>query len=77
MHFWDRDHRLSAALGGVTKLHLLARSESVGFRMKDVIWDAALVYPPGAVWGDRAELFVAPVVAFNLQLSDALSASVR
>ena len=77
VHFWDRDHRLSAALGGVTRLHSLARAEGVGFRMKDVIWDAALVYPPDAKWGDPAQLLVAPVVSFHMQLSDALSASVR
>jgi hypothetical protein len=51
-------------LGGPAKLAALARSQEVGFRMKDVIWDALLVYPPGAVWGEPAELLVAPVVDF-------------
>jgi hypothetical protein len=33
--------------------------------MKDVIWDTALVYPPGASWGTQAKLMVAPVVKFS------------
>ena len=38
---------------------LIARVEQVGFRMSDVIWDAALVYPPDAPWGSPADLLVA------------------
>ena len=71
-HFWDPARRLSSLLGGVPRLDHLAAARSVGFRMNDVIWDAALVYPPGAKWGDQARLLVAPVVKYEAQLRAAL-----
>jgi hypothetical protein len=72
LHFWDRDRKLSAALGGAANLDWLAASRRIGFRMKDVVWDAALVYPPGARWGSRARLLVAPVVKYREELAEAL-----
>jgi len=33
----------------------LAGTRQIGFRMKDVVWDAALVYPPGARVGTTGE----------------------
>jgi hypothetical protein len=72
MHFWDRSRRLSALLGGPTKLAALAGTEQVGFLMKDVVWDTALFYPPGVWWGNRANLLVAPVVKHREELAAAL-----
>ena len=72
IQFWDRDRQFSALLGGTEKLNSLARVEKVAFKMKDVIWDTALIYPAGAVWGSPADLLVAPVVKF----SDALDAAI-
>jgi hypothetical protein len=40
--------------------------------MKDVIWDSALVYPPGANWGAVADFLAAPVVKFRGELDAAL-----
>ena len=71
-HFWDRDRRLSALFGGVEKLGSLAAVEKVGFRMKDVVWDAALVYAPGERWGAKAKALVAPVMKYKADLSAAL-----
>ena len=68
VHFWDRQRRLSAMLGGAASLDQLAESRKVGFRMNDVVWDTALVYPPGAPWGTPAKLLVAPVVRFQPEL---------
>jgi hypothetical protein len=62
VHFWDPARRLSSLLGGAPRLDHLAADRSIGFRMNEVIWDAALVYPPGAKWGDRARPLVAPGV---------------
>ena len=72
-HFWDLDHRLSAMYGGPPNLDALAGTRQKGFRMKDVIWDTALVYPPGVRWGQQAKLLVAPVVKFR----DLLGGEVR
>lgn len=71
-HFWDPARRLSSLLGGVQHIDRLAADRSIGFRMRDVIWDTALVYPPGAKWGDPAQLLVAPVVKYEAQLRAAL-----
>jgi hypothetical protein len=65
VQFYDRDRRLSAMLGGVAHLDTLALDRRIAFRMKDVIWDTALVYPPGVEWGAPANLMVAPVVKFS------------
>jgi hypothetical protein len=73
VQFWDRDRKLSALLGGPAKLETLARVELVGFRMNDVIWDAALVYPPGTPWGSPAELLGAPVVRCRNELAGAIA----
>lgn len=73
VHFFDRDRRLSAMLGGKDNARRLARASEIGFRMKDVIWDTALVYPPGAKWGSAADLAVAPVVKFRDRLASSLS----
>jgi hypothetical protein len=62
VQFYDRQRRLSAMLGGVAHRDALARDRRIGFRMKDVLWDTVLVYPPGARWGTPADLMVAPVV---------------
>ena len=69
-HFWDHDRRLSAIY---SSFNSLAATQKRGFRMKDVIWDAALVYPPGAKWGSAASLMVAPVVRYRDDLQSALS----
>ena len=71
-HFWDHDRRLSAIFGGAPKLPALAGVEKVGFRMKDVVWDTALLYPPGVQWGQPAKLLVAPVVKFQAELAAAV-----
>jgi hypothetical protein len=73
IHFWDRGRRLSAMLGGVANVEKLARDLKVEFRMKDVIWDVALVYPPGVRWGERASTALAPVVDFRDDLGAALA----
>jgi hypothetical protein len=72
VHFWDRDRRLSAMYGGAARLPALADTEQVGFRMKDVVWDTALVYAPGQPWGGKAKLLVAPVMKYRAELSGAL-----
>ncbi len=71
-HFWDHDRRLSALWGGPGRAAELATANQIGFRMKDVIWDSALVYPPGARWGDKAKLLVAPVAKYSSALAGAL-----
>ena len=68
-HYWDPDRRLSAEFGGVGALDRLAGARSVGFRMKDVIWDIAVVYPPGLIWGQPGTALFAPVVKFREQLA--------
>ena len=73
IHFWDRGRRLSASMGGPAAADRLAKETKIDFRMKDVIWDVALVYPPGARWGDRAASSLAPVVDFGEDLSKALA----
>jgi hypothetical protein len=72
MHFWDLDHRLSGLYGGRDRLAALAATPRIGFTMRDVIWDAALVYPPGLKWGAPAELLVAPVVKYRDELARSL-----
>jgi len=72
-HFWDPARRLSAAYGDAPRLDRLAAIRHVGFRMKDVVWDVALVYPPGARWGSPAELLVAPVVQYRERLGEAIA----
>lgn len=67
-HFWDPDRALSASLGGAARLESLAAAREVGFRMEDVLWDAALVYPPGVRWGAGAKLLVAPVFKYRDRL---------
>jgi hypothetical protein len=47
----------------------LADRREIAFKMKDVVWDAALVYAPGVKWGARAESLVAPVFKFPIHLS--------
>ena len=71
-HFWDGTHRLSSLYGGRENLPALAATEKFGFAMRHVIWDAALVYPPGANWGAPAKLLVAPVVKFAKDLAQSL-----
>jgi hypothetical protein len=73
VQFWDHDRKLSALLGGSEKLETLARVELVGFRMNNVIWDAALVYAPETPWGSPAELLAAPVVRCRNELAGAIA----
>lgn len=61
IHFWDHDRRLSALYGGASSAPTVAAISTVNFKMTNVIWDAALVYSPGAHWGSRAHRLVAPV----------------
>jgi hypothetical protein len=42
--------------------------------MLDVLWDAALVYPPGVKWGEPATALFAPVMKFRQDLARAVSA---
>ncbi len=72
-HFWDSTHRLSALYGGRANLPALAAREEVSFPMRGAIWDAALVYPPGAKWGSPAALLVAPVAGHRDELEAALT----
>jgi 2-methylcitrate dehydratase PrpD len=72
VHFYDHDRRLSAMLGGKENVTKLAREFQLGFRMKDVIWDTALLYPPHAPWGAPADLALAPVVKNADRLEAAL-----
>ena len=69
VQFWDPERKLSALLGGVSKLDSLAAERKIGFRMKDVVWDTALVYPAGVRWGAPANLIVAPVVKWRDELA--------
>ena len=71
-HFWDPQRKLSALLGGAPALGGLAGERKIGFHMNTVIWDAALVYPPGGRLGPGAKLLVAPVVKFRSDLGAAL-----
>ncbi|MBZ5619449.1 MAG: hypothetical protein LAQ69_12110 [Acidobacteriia bacterium] len=73
VHFYDLRRQLSGMYGGRSKLDTLAGIRKVGFRMKNVVWDAALVYPPGAKWGSPAQLLVAPVVEYRDDLADAMA----
>jgi len=72
IHFWDPGRRLSALYGGPANLPRLAATQKAGFHMKDVVWDTALVYPPGLKWGAPATLLVAPVVKHRSDLAAAL-----
>lgn len=76
-HFWDRDRRLSAFLGGAPKVDTLALDRRVSFQMKDAVWDTALLYPPGVKWGEPAALLVAPVVKYREDLRDELNRAAR
>jgi hypothetical protein len=73
IHFWDRGRRLSVMLGGPPALDSLAHTKKVDFQMRDLIWDAAFVYPPGARWGARAETLLAPVVDYAEDLAAAVA----
>jgi hypothetical protein len=64
LHYWDPNRRLSALYGSSANAANLAATSTISFKMKDVIWDAALVYPPGARWGAHAERLVAPVYKY-------------
>ena len=72
IHFWDPGRRLSAAYGGAPNLPALAAAESVGFHMKGVVWDTALVYPAAVPWGHPASVLLAPVVQYRADLAAAL-----
>jgi hypothetical protein len=73
IHYWDPSRRLSALYGGPARVESLAAAREVAFKMKDVIWDAAFVYPPGVKWGERADLLVAPVFKFPQDIGIHLS----
>ncbi len=56
-------------LGGICleQVDSLAAERQIAFKMKDVVWDAALLYAPGVKWGARANvLMVAPVFKFPI-----------
>lgn len=72
VHFWDRNRALSARLGSADSIGGLAYITEVGFRMKDVIWDTAILYPARVPWGARGTLLVAPVVKYRIPLDAAL-----
>ena len=72
LHFWDPGRTLSAAYGGASNLDALAPTRKIAFRMKDVVWDAALIYPPKTKWGTPAQLLIAPVFKFRDDLALAL-----
>jgi hypothetical protein len=72
-HFYDRGRRLSTMLGGTESVEKLARESQIDFGMDDVIWDIALVYPPGAAWGSAGALAAAPVVKHGDRLEAALA----
>lgn len=72
IHFFDRGRRLSAMLGGADNVEHLAPVSQIGFRMKDVLWDLALVYPHGARWGAPAALAAAPVVRERERIGESL-----
>lgn len=42
--FWDQDRKLSAVLGGPAQLAQIAAVNDIRFAMKNVIWDAVLVF---------------------------------
>jgi hypothetical protein len=71
-HFWDPERKLSGMYGGSANVETLAEKVRKGFRMKNVIWDAALVYPPGVRWGQKAKLLVAPAAQFDGELTGAI-----
>lgn len=73
IHFRDRGRRLSAMLGGAGAVEKLARESKIDFGMKDVIWDVALVYPPGARWGEPAATALAPVVDYSEDVAKAIA----
>jgi hypothetical protein len=73
VQFWDRGRKLSAMLGGTDAVARLASETKIDFGMKGVIWDVALVYGPGARWGDRAATALAPVVDYSEDLAAALA----
>ena len=73
VHYWDPSRRLSAVYGGVGNLPAIAAESQIAFKMKDVIWDSAIVYPPGAKWGSRADVLVAPVFKFPKNIAARLN----
>ncbi|MDZ4798712.1 MAG: hypothetical protein SGI92_11155, partial [Bryobacteraceae bacterium] len=76
-HYYDPDRKLSARFGGVARLPSLAAQSELAFKMKDVIWDAALLYPPAATLDAQATLLLAPVMKFQTRLADTLGANRR
>ena len=64
-HYWDPNRRLSTLYGGPAKIASIAATETVKFRMSGVVWDSAVVYPPGIQWGHSGKLLVAPVFKFS------------
>jgi len=63
-HYWDPARRLSAMYGGAANIGLIAGAETVKFRMNEVVWDTAVVYPAGLHWGASGKLLIAPVFKF-------------
>lgn len=63
-HYWDPARRLSAMYGGAANAQALAAASTIQFKMKDVLWDAELVYAPGARWLQAARTLTAPVYRF-------------
>jgi hypothetical protein len=59
---WTRPgDSITSLAGDAVNLPAPAVTESAKFRMKDVVRDAALVFPAGAKWGSKAKRLIAPV----------------
>ena len=65
--FWDKDRKLSASLGGPEQVKKIAVANEIGFGMKDVIWDAVLVYRKRE---SKAAFIGAPVFQVAAQLPE-------
>jgi hypothetical protein len=65
VHSWDPQPRLSCKYGGREALDELAKEFRAGFKMRNVIRDVALVYAPGARWGDPARVLAAPIYKYK------------
>ncbi len=73
-HYWDRDHLVAVRMDRDARA---PQPTPECCRRKQVLWDLAAFYPPGAVWGDAlpaATLFNGPVVDREGEIDRALAA---